>query len=48
MLALDDLCKVVRENIQEAMASEKGIRALLNAKRKIYSEQHSSNGHPNL
>ncbi|XP_062090319.1 voltage-dependent chloride channel 1, chloroplastic [Humulus lupulus] len=48
VLALDDLCNVVRENIQEAIASEKRIRTLLNAKRKIYSEQHSSNGHPNL
>lgn len=48
MLALDDLCNVVQKNIQEAIASEKRIRALLNSKRKIYSEQHSSNGHPNL
>ncbi|KAM6584823.1 hypothetical protein CsatB_011825 [Cannabis sativa] len=48
VLALDDLCNLVRENIQEAVASEKRIRAVLNAKRNIYSEQHSSNGHPNL
>ena len=48
MLALDDLCSMVRENIQEAAASKNRIQALLNAKRKIHSEQHSSNGHPNL
>ncbi|PON43051.1 Bestrophin-like protein [Parasponia andersonii] len=48
MLALDDLCNVAQRNIQEAVASENRIQALLNAKIKIHSEQHSSNGHPNL
>ncbi|GAB4861780.1 Voltage-dependent chloride channel 1, chloroplastic [Ancistrocladus abbreviatus] len=46
MLALDELCKVVRSNIQEALAVEKAIQARVNAKRKIHEPQHSSNGQP--
>ncbi|GMP43443.1 hypothetical protein CsSME_00012801 [Camellia sinensis var. sinensis] len=46
MLALDELCKLVHDNIQEAIASEKIIRAQLNAKRKRHSSEHSPNGRP--
>ncbi|CAN6704434.1 unnamed protein product [Malus baccata var. baccata] len=46
MLALDDLCKSVRNNVQEALASEKLIRARLAAKGRIQSEQQFQNGQP--
>ncbi|XP_052191738.1 UPF0187 protein At3g61320, chloroplastic-like [Diospyros lotus] len=47
MLALDELCKLVQTNVQEAIASQKLIQAQLNAKRKSHSnERHSSNGWP--
>ncbi|CAN6566124.1 unnamed protein product [Malus baccata var. baccata] len=46
MLALDDLCNSVRNNVQEALASEKLIRARLAAKGRIQSEQQCQNGQP--
>ncbi|KAM2157142.1 hypothetical protein ACFX1S_041092 [Malus domestica] len=46
MLALDDLCNSVRNNVQEALASEKLIRARLAAKGRIQSEQQFQNGQP--
>ncbi|PSS24294.1 UPF0187 protein [Actinidia chinensis var. chinensis] len=46
MLALDELCKLVHSNIQEAIATEKLIQAQLKAKRKSRSSEHSPNGWP--
>ncbi|KAL6322712.1 hypothetical protein AAG906_015398 [Vitis piasezkii] len=46
MLALDELCKLVHNNIQEAIASEKLIQAQLIAKRKNHADEHSPNGRP--
>ncbi|KAK3009583.1 hypothetical protein RJ639_014271 [Escallonia herrerae] len=46
MLALDDLCKLVQNNIQEAMANEKMIRERLVSKRKKVPREHSPNGLP--
>lgn len=46
MLALDELCKLVQKNIHEATATENQIQKLLDAKRKIKFEHHSSNGQP--
>ncbi|KAL6981951.1 Voltage-dependent chloride channel 1, chloroplastic [Sarracenia purpurea var. burkii] len=49
MLALDELCKRAHANIQEAITSEKLIRARLNARRKKSpspSNEHSPNGWP--
>lgn len=46
MLALDELCKMVRNNIQESIASEKVIQVQLNAKRKSPTTEHSPNGWP--
>lgn len=48
VLALDELCKLVQSNIQEAIASEKAIRARLIAKTKKPESSfgHSSNGRP--
>lgn len=46
MLALDDLCNSVRNNVQEALASEKLIRARLAAKGRIQSEKQFQNGQP--
>ncbi|EOX95982.1 PREDICTED: UPF0187 protein At3g61320, chloroplastic [Theobroma cacao] len=47
MLALDELCSVVQNNICEAIATEKVIEARLNGKRKRHSYKHSPNGWPN-
>ncbi|PRQ58058.1 putative bestrophin/UPF0187 [Rosa chinensis] len=47
MLALDDLCKSVQENVQEALAREKLIQARLTAKGRTQTKkQHSTNGQP--
>ncbi|KAL9245353.1 hypothetical protein vseg_019015 [Gypsophila vaccaria] len=46
MLALDELCKVVCLNIQEAISTQKMIRAHVAAKRKIHHHEHSTNGRP--
>ncbi|XP_060213301.1 voltage-dependent chloride channel 1, chloroplastic-like [Lycium barbarum] len=46
MLALDELCQRVRDNIQEAMANEKQIQERLNSKRKRSFSEHSPNGWP--
>ncbi|KAK3008011.1 hypothetical protein RJ639_014478 [Escallonia herrerae] len=46
MLALDDLCKLVQNNIQEAMTNEKMIRERLVSKRKKVPREHSPNGLP--
>ncbi|KAF7138462.1 hypothetical protein RHSIM_Rhsim07G0016400 [Rhododendron simsii] len=46
MLALDDLCKMVHNNIRESIASEKLIQVQLNAKRKNPATEHSPNGRP--
>lgn len=46
MLALDELCKMVRNNIQESIASEKVIQVQLNTKRKSPTTEHSPNGWP--
>lgn len=46
MLALDDLCKSVQTNVQEALAREKLIQARLAAKGKIQPEQQFQNGQP--
>ncbi|KAJ8541886.1 hypothetical protein K7X08_016752 [Anisodus acutangulus] len=48
MLALDELCHRVRDNIQEAMANEKQIQERLNSKRKRRFSEHSPNGWPTL
>ncbi|XVF33342.1 hypothetical protein REPUB_Repub17cG0160400 [Reevesia pubescens] len=47
MLALDELCGVVQNNIKEAIATEKVIQARLNGKRNRHSYKHSPNGWPN-
>ncbi|KAF5761404.1 putative bestrophin/UPF0187 [Helianthus annuus] len=47
MLALDELCKLVYDNVQEALTSEKKIKDLLDAKMADHaSRKRSSNGHP--
>lgn len=46
MLALDELCKVVCCNIQEAMATESIVEAHIAAKRKSRDTERSSNGCP--
>lgn len=46
MLALDDLCNSVQENVQEALAREKLIQARLTAKERLQSKQQSPNGQP--
>lgn len=46
MLALDELCKVLYTNIQEAIATQKTIQMRVNAKRKTHHNKHSSNGWP--
>ncbi|KAK9749394.1 hypothetical protein RND81_02G123200 [Saponaria officinalis] len=46
MLALDELCKVVCVNIQEAISTQKTIKAHVAAKRKIHHHEHSTNGRP--
>ncbi|CAH1416358.1 unnamed protein product [Lactuca virosa] len=48
MLALDELCKLVYDNVQETLKSEKKIRKLLNTKIKdaVSSRKHAANGHP--
>ena len=47
MLTLDELCSVVQNNINEAIATGKVIQARLNGKRKWHSYKHSPNGWPN-
>ncbi|KAB1207471.1 hypothetical protein CJ030_MR7G012485 [Morella rubra] len=47
MLALDDLCKLVHNNIQEAIATDEIIQAQLTAKLRSHSKEHSPNGRPN-
>lgn len=46
MLALDELCDLVQNNIHEAIATEKVIQARLVAKRKSKPNEHSPNGRP--
>ncbi|KAK3428667.1 hypothetical protein EUGRSUZ_E00157 [Eucalyptus grandis] len=46
MLALDELCNLVRENIQEAIRTEKAIGKHLLAKRKSPIHEQSPNGRP--
>lgn len=46
MLALDEKCKVVCTNIQEAIATETTVHAHLLAKSKSRNTEHSSNGRP--
>ncbi|KAJ0682669.1 putative UPF0187 protein [Helianthus annuus] len=47
MLALDELCKLVYDNVQEALTSEKKIKDILDAKMADHaSRKRSSNGHP--
>lgn len=48
MLALDELCKLVYDNVQEALMSQKKIRDILDAKMEDEAsrKQSSSNGHP--
>ncbi|XP_059634162.1 voltage-dependent chloride channel 1, chloroplastic-like [Cornus florida] len=47
MLALDELCKLVRNNIQEAIDSKELIQAQFTAKQKSRANEHSPNGWPN-
>ncbi|KAF8365141.1 hypothetical protein HHK36_028942 [Tetracentron sinense] len=47
MLALDELCNLVHESIQEAVAIENLILGQLYAKRKCHPNEHSSNGRAN-
>ncbi|XP_071709707.1 voltage-dependent chloride channel 1, chloroplastic-like [Rutidosis leptorrhynchoides] len=47
MLALDELCKLVYDNVQEALMSEKKIREILDAKMEgPTSRKQSLNGYP--
>ncbi|XP_057533532.1 voltage-dependent chloride channel 1, chloroplastic [Amaranthus tricolor] len=46
MLALDEMCKVLCTNIQEAIATQKTIQGKVAAKRKKYHHEHPSNGWP--
>ncbi|XP_021767060.1 UPF0187 protein At3g61320, chloroplastic-like [Chenopodium quinoa] len=46
MLPLDELCKVLCTNIQEAIAVQKTIQVQVAAKRKIHYNNHSTNGWP--
>lgn len=47
MLALDELCKLVYNHVQEAMKSEKKIRETLKAKKEAAASMNPSpNGHP--
>ncbi|KAL6126171.1 hypothetical protein ACLB2K_074222 [Fragaria x ananassa] len=46
MLALDDLCRSVQENVQEALSREKLIQARLTAKGRIQKQQLCPNGQP--
>ena len=46
MLALDELCKLVHNNIQEAIATDKIIQAQLTAKMRSHYKEHSPNGRP--
>ncbi|XVF80058.1 hypothetical protein PTKIN_Ptkin15bG0040100 [Pterospermum kingtungense] len=47
MLPLDELCRVVQNNIEEAISTGEVIQARLNGKRKRHSYKHSPNGLPN-
>ncbi|CAN1237035.1 UPF0187 protein At3g61320, chloroplastic [Linum grandiflorum] len=46
MLALDALCSLVCQNVEEAVASDKDIQTHLISKRKSRSLEHSTNGWP--
>lgn len=46
MLALDELCNLVRQNIQEAIRTERIIGRRLLAKRKSPIHEQSPNGRP--
>ncbi|KAF5202034.1 O-glucosyltransferase rumi-like protein [Thalictrum thalictroides] len=45
-LALDEICKQIRDSIQEAFTIENAIKGQLQAKQKIYADKHP-NGRPN-
>lgn len=47
MLALEELCSLVRNNIQEAITTKESIRKQLIGKRIHHSSEHSPNGYPN-
>lgn len=47
MLPLDELCRVVQNNIEEAIATGEVIQARLNGRKKRHSYKHSTNGWPN-
>lgn len=46
MLALDELCKLIHNNIQEAIATEKLVQSRLIMKRNSYLNKRSPNGRP--
>ncbi|KAJ9563271.1 hypothetical protein OSB04_008431 [Centaurea solstitialis] len=46
MLALDELCKLVYDNVQEALMSEKKIRDLLDTKMEDRKKSSNPNGYP--
>ncbi|KAK9094806.1 hypothetical protein Scep_026275 [Stephania cephalantha] len=48
MLALDEVCKVVCDSIQEAISMENGIRERIRTRQKHHNKKITSNGHPNL
>ncbi|KAK9121253.1 hypothetical protein Syun_018870 [Stephania yunnanensis] len=48
MLALDEVCKVVHDSIQEAISMENGIRERIRTRQKHHNKKITSNGHPNL
>lgn len=47
MLALDELCKLVQNSIQEAIVTDKLIQAQLTEKLRSHLKDHSPNGRPN-
>ncbi|KAI3719445.1 hypothetical protein L6452_20344 [Arctium lappa] len=46
MLALDELCKLVYDNVQEALMSEKKIRDILDTKMENRKQSSNPNGYP--
>lgn len=46
MLALDELCKVVCNDIQDNIAIQKTIQMHITAKRKTHHREHTPNGWP--
>lgn len=48
MLALDEVCKLVQTNVQEAVASEKAIQERLKSKRENRASERSINGRPRV